>query len=236
MGTTRGPTAGRPVALEVVGPPGSGKTTLVGALPRSASAAGGAPATPVSVYCNRRNAPAWLGASPAAAPLVARQLGRMSAQELRWVMRLEASPRILRRQWAAGRAVLVLDQGPVFTMVRIMESAAAAPWRHPFEGWWERTLRRWAGTLDLLVLLDAPDDVLLPRINGRAKVHGLKHAPEAAGRLALAAERARYDAVAELLRARGPVRVVRFDSSGASPDELSARTLEALGVSDAGPR
>jgi hypothetical protein len=134
----------------------------------------------------------------------------------------------LRRRAGTGATVVVFDQGPVYTLVRLHEdqdqnSASIELWRR-------RKLAQWAATLDLVLLLDAPDDVLVERIRGRVKAHALKLGPDASARAAVAAERGRYDAVIAELMEAASVRVLRFDTCRTSVAAVIAAATAALGA------
>jgi hypothetical protein len=82
--------------------------------------------------------------------------------------------------------------------------------------------------LDIVVALDAPDDLLRERINTREKWHALKGADDSALDT-LRASRKKYERTLEALAARpvGPA-VLRFDTSTHSADEIADAILSAM--------
>jgi hypothetical protein len=77
---------------------------------------------------------------------------------------------------APGRTLL-LDQGPLFALARLRWAHSPLTAAPGFALWWEESLARWAAELDGVVWLDAPDEVLLDRINARPRAHLVKGRP-----------------------------------------------------------
>ena len=124
-----------------------------------------------------------------------------------------------------GADAVVFDQGPLFLLKQVSETArrssAIAAWR-------ANRLARWGRTLDLVVLLDAPNDVLVRRIRDRAKEHVLRDIPEDVAVRALDADRRSFDALLADLCLGGPVRVERLDTSAAPIDATVEATLRRI--------
>jgi AAA domain len=214
---------GGAVVLEIVGPPGSGKTTLADAI---------AAARPDAVRIKDYRRPAYAAmnarAAVAVAPVVAALMRRAgsTSREAAHMARIEATPMIsaaLRR-----RATLVaFDQGPLYSMTRLDGLVARSGENGRFRDWWSRARRRTAGALDLLVVVDAGDDTLLQRVDARPKEHAAKRAPEERARAIIARERMRIEtALAALVGDRGP-EVLRISTDECSAREAAARVLDA---------
>ena len=115
------------------------------------------------------------------------------------------------------RGTVVFDQGPIYTLCRpFLRQPRLRRWR-------DAKAERWRGLLDVVVWLDAPDEVLLERIDGRDKEHRLKGSERAAAQAELVRERAVHLQALE----RFP-NVLRFDTSEASPDAVADAVLEVL--------
>jgi thymidylate kinase len=208
-------------AVEVVGPPGAGKSTLTAALARAYQR--------VAVVERYGGGPGLAGLMRSAAAVVAVAGPETDRQRLRWMARLEASAGVLERR-RGDAPVVLFDQGPVYTMARLWGSAGAAAARRRYARWFDVKLRLWGDLLDLVVVLDAPDEVLLARIRGREKPHATKAAPDPLARAVVGRERAAYAGVLGALGAlgSGPV-IVRLD--GRCPvEEMVATTLRAVTV------
>jgi thymidylate kinase len=132
---------------------------------------------------------------------------RTRPDDVRLMTYLQTLPRVLDREGGAERTI-VFDQGPIYLLARPrVQDERLRPW-------WNRTFDDWADRLDAVVSLDAPDAVLLERIDGREKWHALKGREQEQAREALTRTRAVYDdALARLeARAEAPT-VLRLDTS-----------------------
>lgn len=214
---------------EIVGPPGAGKSTVLDVITRRAVGV-----TAVRKYSAPRHVASYLAASLRVAPLLPsavtdRQvLAPAARQQANWIVRLEASPRVLEVERARAAAAVLLDQGPAYTLVRLHPLLSDSNDR--FRRWWVDATTRWADLLDLLVLLDAPDEVLAQRIRSRSKAHVWKTASWNTVRTGIGDHRGRCEAVAGAIGSYGgAARVVRLDTSAGDPDSAAAAVLAALG-------
>lgn len=160
---------GRPAVVELVGPAGVGKTTLARQLEASGQGARG---TMWQVPTSRL-ARGTVRQLPVALTLY-RETGKFLWNEIKHFARLDALYRYLSTQRWNGRRFIVLDEGPVFTLSYLQVMGDRRFQRSPAPACWYRTLQRWSGCLDAIVVLDAPDDVLTTRIRTRAQPHLLK--------------------------------------------------------------
>lgn len=220
------PTRVRPMALEIMGPPGSGKSALMEALQAS-----GPHIVPVSIYWRRpENLFAGVRSALSIAPVVFDRESRktLTVKHVVWMIRLEAALPILDRRRVTPPAVIAFDQGPVYTMVRLHEVALGAAEGSRLRLWWERKLDEWAGIFQLLVLLDAPNEVLIDRIRKRSKAHVVKDQSDHSAAELLVNERSTLARLADLLRQRRVIPVLRLDTATRVVDELSRATVEAI--------
>lgn len=213
-------------AVEVIGLPGSGKTTLVeylrGKSPNVAA---------VSIYPALRHLDSFLRSAITLSPVLlsAPVTSSWWWKERIWMVRLGACVRVLGRE-ARSAPVLVFDQGPVFTMAQLEGAHPAIGRSDSFKGWWDRMLHIWATRLTTLVVLDAPNEVLMERIQARTKSHDLKVSDEHSAYKTLTRGRNLYEKLIAELSSRGDVCVMRFDSSRLRPDTVSDQVLASLGV------
>jgi hypothetical protein len=207
----------RPLLVELLGPPGAGKSTVFAGLIGRAK------------YIQPRPV---LGRSPYLAVLawhlvaVVITLVRHRALDRRWnwerllmMAYLQALPRALR-----GReGIVVFDQGPIYFLTRpiLLDERIGS--------WWQRTFDTWSSLLDAVVWLEAPDAVLLDRINARSKLHRLKGSEDqAAFEVLEQGRRAHEGAIARLDRRAPAPAILRFDTSERSADEIVDEVLEQL--------
>ena len=160
-----------PCLVEIAGVAGAGKSTLARRLSR------GEGDVRVGDFIHTRT-PAHLRyvvhSLPRIAPILAGTLGpgpRLSWPEAKLLVYVTEWHRFLcsRAEYEGG--VTLLDQGPLYALVRLKAQGKNVTGRAAFERWWNEMLEQWASHLDLVVWLDAPDAVLWERINGRDQRH-----------------------------------------------------------------
>jgi hypothetical protein len=225
------PGARPPRALELVGPAGSGKTTLYRALAARCPAV--APGVPFGglghVRLGLRHAarllPAWLASG-----------GRfLDEKELRsldyvagWAEGVERLPR--------GGTIAVFDHGPLFRIARLRAFGPPLVESAAFRRWAEAAVRRWARLHDAVVCLDAPDRLLRARIDARDERHRMKGGEAGEAQRFLARYRAAYEGVLAELAAAGGPEPIRVDTSREAPEAIAARLLAQLGADPAAGR
>ncbi len=203
------PVRGTPRTIEIVGPPGAGKTSLLSLL-----AARRPGLRAVGHWRRLEFLPDFVRESVAILPLCAAQcrarrpLGRRDLERL---VRLQASRRIAAR-WRRQGDLVVMDQGPVYTLATLRPGACGPGADGRLEAWWDRTAREWAGLLDLVIVLEADDGILLQRIFGRDKPHRLKSIVEADRLDWLTALRQSLERTVDRFGGPGGVAVIRFDT------------------------
>lgn len=217
--------APRPAVIELIGPAGVGKSTIrKGLTARTGLTGQGLWKLPARLLV-----PGAIRVLPSCVELW-RAAGMVPWQETKQVIRLEALFRLLRGANGRGRRTWLLDEGPVFalTWLRTVGRDPAHPSR--FAGWWRHAIARWRETIDAIVWLDAPSDVLAERIRTRAKDHEVKTWSDADAVRFLDGFRAAFaDTVADLTSGNGVApEVLRIDTHGSSADAIVDDLLQRL--------
>jgi broad-specificity NMP kinase len=96
------------------------------------------------------------------------------------------------------------------------------------EAWWHIVFEEWTRLVDLVVVLDAPDELLARRIRCRPEDHEVKQLSDAQIARWMARFRQSLDWVLEGLSLEGGVAVLRLDTSTETPEQLAERTLAAV--------
>ena len=205
--------------VELLGAPASGKSSLARELARLPGV------TVVKDHRRRdlvplaqsvgRSWPVMFGPLPA---------GVTRSRWVAWAGRLGAAPEIVRRLLARGATTVVLDQGPAYTLGRMVGVRTAAG-----SDWWRARSSDCAMMLDLLVVLDADPATLAARLRSRDKDHRTSSFDDAQTRAYLAHEQATCRLVAEVLSDAGTP-VMYLDTSRMSLlAQVSAILTESAG-------
>ena len=125
-------------------------------------------------------------------------------------------------------ALTVLDHGPIFRLVRLLEFGPALTKSWVYRRWWTREVVRWAGLLDLVVWLDAPDSVLQDRIDTRGSDHRVRQRPFDEVRGFLSRYRHGYRSVVSAMTARRRLHILHFNTDQVSPTQIADEVLEPL--------
>lgn len=162
----------QPLVVELVGPAGVGKTTLVQALQQHHRA--------ISTTIPLREVeyiPFLLRDVWGFLPTYWRHYRHtrwFTWSETRSMIYLKAWLQALARPDGNDASVILLDHGPIFRLAMLREFGPALINSNGYRRWWSEVLQQWAKTMDLIVWLDAPDETLLARIEQRQRWHVVK--------------------------------------------------------------
>jgi shikimate kinase len=134
-------------------------------------------------------------------------------------------PRVLRQEATNNRTAILLDHGPVFKLATLNAFGPDRLRSQAFEKWWHTMFVQWASVLDLVIWLDAPDTVLAERINRRRQRHAVKGKSEREASRFLAHYRASYEQILAKLTAYGGPRLLQFDTSQVSIEQIVDEVL-----------
>ena len=157
---------------------------------------------------------------------------RLNGQEIASMVILRGWHRRLKRISSSSGQVIVLDQGPVFSLMMLYLFGPETLRGPRAEEWWATTCKQWADTLDTVIWLDAPDATLVERICARDIWHGVKKKTEAESFEYLGRYRESFERVISLLTANNGPKVVTFDTARDSVDRVTAKLLLELGLKD----
>ena len=214
--------------VEIVGVAGTGKSTL------ALSLAGHDPAFRIADFLHTRSPAHWpyvVHGAPRVLALLAatvRERPLPSWDEVKLVLYVSEWSRYLAARKEHRSGITVLDQGPLFAMACLVWGGKPLTERPTFGRWLAGMAARWSDELDLIVWLDASDDVLVGRINDREQRHEAKGAATTAALELLRRHRDAYGRVLDEVERPGGPPVRRVNTSTRSPAEVTDEVLGAL--------
>lgn len=220
------PRRSRPLIVEIVGPAGAGKTALLRALGRDPRVHAGVRIDRVRQFWEMVVHGTTI--LPIALALLNQGWQRLWYGLLHFV-RLRTLPRAIALAAAGAEAeVILLDEGPVFSLARLSVFQQANQSEGRLADAWHGELDRWSGLLDFVVWTDAPDAVLAERIRSRLKRHQIKGGSDAEVAVFLERYRQAYREILGSLTTGNRVGMVHLDTTGLAVDVAAARLLAEL--------
>ena len=215
--------------IEIVGVAGTGKSTLARTLAHRV------PGNRIANSLHTRDSSHWAYVAhsvPRVLPLVARS-ARMRPlfdwEETKFIVYVTEWRRFLRRDCRDDAGLIVLDQGPIFALARLLWGRKPVTATEEFERWLDEQVAAWSVALDGIVWLVAPEEVILGRINDREQDHEAKGRSIREGLDVLLAHQRTYAALFERLEALGKPPVLTFDTSVMSPVRIAEEVEGILG-------
>jgi deoxyadenosine/deoxycytidine kinase len=141
--------------------------------------------------------------------------------EMGLVIRLQALHQLLTRERMRSQKAFFMDEGAIYGIVKLRACNLKSRKGCCFEDWIQNALNRWAETLDAVIWLDAPDDVLAQRIRDRAKPHRVKGLTDQEIQEFLAHSRSSYEQVMIELSTRPNLKIVRFSTEQNSLEKIA---------------
>ena len=211
----------RSFVAEIIGPAGSGKTTLtqllrnknnvrvglsVWKLPLSLLAVSAVSSLPdLFTFCRRRQ--------------------HLNLDDIKLVIQHNALLRLISREGTKGYRALLLDEGNVFALAKL-RAFGSDVMELPAGGSMQNLVNKAAPALDAVIWLDAENHVLAQRIRERSKEHRMKNKSDAEIERHLSLYRSSFEGVVNDLRKLNgcSLQVFRF-STDQQPLEQIAETV-----------
>ena len=216
-------TTKRPLVVELVGPAGVGKSTLLQALTQGDSAIrAGLPVSKLNyVKTAFRLRSAFLSLH---APY-----NGLLWKEMKRILYLETLYRTLQREASKDYEAIIFDEGPVYMLSRLRVFGKEGIKSDRFKELWQLAVGQWADAVDVIVWLDAEDLILAQRIRMRKQPYPVKDTTDGSLRELFARYRAAFrQVISELTSTDGPtiVRLVTDRESMTHTVEKIKSTLD----------
>jgi hypothetical protein len=209
--------------VELVGPAGCGKSTVARAL----AAQDRTTWTSIWGQPKLRHVVSGLLVAPTCLALC-RRSHSLVLTECGQLIRLKSLQQAVRSVGLANQRLVVLDEGPVFSLAWLLGFGHESL-RRNMGPWWRAAVHQWAETLDAVVILDAPDATLARRIRMREEQHQMKDGTNHEIRDFLARWRSAFEHVLAAFAStrRGPP-VLRLSTEHEPADRIASRLLAAF--------
>lgn len=212
--------------IELLGPAGAGKTTVLRAIRRQDRR------IRAGLRIGRiRFSLVLAGHALALVPMTVQLLLRQPRRcwdSMVHVLRLRTLSAVLTRELRTRPHAIVLDEGPLFSLTYLSVFVEAAQRTDRLGQEWRRALARWSEWLDVIIWLDAPDSVLIRRIRERGKAHRVKDQSDGEVARFLGRYREGFRDVLRSFRAAGHTRLLQIDTSARTAEEAAAALLATL--------
>jgi deoxyadenosine/deoxycytidine kinase len=161
-----------PRVVEIIGPAGAGKTTLGRALRQRHED------IQLDIQVSRfQKFPFLVSTYAFMLPKYLRHYRHsrwFNWRETRSMVYLKAGRHVLRERSLDNGGITILDHGPIYRLSTLCEFGPEITSSQSYTQWWAELFNQWAATLDMIIWLDAPDEVLLERIHDRRRWHMIK--------------------------------------------------------------
>ena len=151
-----------------------------------------------------------------------------TSEEIKKMVYLKGWHSVLKRQGSNNNAIIVVDQGPIFKLATLYGFGPEKLKDQSLNNWWDQLFKQWASTIDMVVWLDGPDDILIERIISRDSSHLVKELSTQEARKFFSDYRSAYNYIIAKLTSIEDISVLRFDTSYQSPEDIMAQVLRSF--------
>ena len=220
----------RSLFVEIIGPAGAGKSSLIQALEKSAP---GIRAEDLPPVWKISYIPFFVKNILALVPMLSRLQGKgdrnLTRRELAWMAMLNGWPAILSKEACRDGNILLFDQGPIFLIAVLTQFGPTFLRSSSIQSWWDKVYARWMDTLDVVVWLDASDEILMQRIRHRQEDHLMKGESDQKLVDFLQVYRSVYgDVMKKLVMDNSKIHILRVDTGINSIDDVVIKVMSEI--------
>lgn len=214
--------------VELVGPPGVGKTTLAQSLIHRNHQV---QAEFFPYFRRIRWAPFFainlLLLSPTLFRLHLAQGGHcLPSRDVALMAILKGWHRVLERQSSSNGTIVILEEGAICLLAKLHFFGSDLINSENALNWWKSMYRQWAETLDMVVRLEAPAPILVERVRSRNCVHEIDGLTDHEAVAWFRGIRAAQNLViSHLIAENRRIEVLHFDTISKTPDQICEQLI-----------
>lgn len=216
----------RPYIVELIGPAGAGKTTILKALCRENKNIVKAPKPALK---DIRNILFFIGNALPLLPVFFRQRPKskwLSWRQMWWMIYLNGWHHVLGRKNSNGCSMKLIDHGPMYMLTSLLKFGPEVTQSPYFRKWWDKMFKQWASFLDMVIWLDAPNTILAERINNRDTWHVVKEKPAEEVQNFLVRYRTSLEEIISLSQSHNNcLKVLHFHTDRETPEQIMEKIL-----------
>lgn len=225
--------SGAPRFIELIGPAGAGKSSFAEALVQTCEQV----ETGTPPYFRKyADLPFFIKNSVKFLPVFIQLLldpeqKNPTPRQIIWMITLQGWHQNMNVKKTSSKEVTFLDQGPIFIMTDLYRFRCLNLHNKVIKKWWVEVIKNWARTLDMVVWLDSPNEILIERIRRRSKWHLMKNRNDADLAFFLEDYRNCFNRILSSLHLYNKnIRVIRFNTSRESMEGMVDRLLVELEI------
>jgi hypothetical protein len=154
-------------------------------------------------------------------------------QEIRDMGYLDTWIPLIRSQARTEGNIVVIDPGSVYWLSSFQECGPEIT-KHPrFKRWWTNKFEQWSSALDVIIWIDAPEEMCLQRVLSRDEHHEIKYISALSALEQLTCFRKAYQQIIPEMASQHPIKVFYFRSDQISTEEMIKRIdseIDLMGI------
>lgn len=152
----------------------------------------------------------------------------LSLEEIRLMAYLDTWLPYIKREAVKNKQIVVLDPGSVYWLSALREYGPEITQSAQFKKWWDQKFELWKNALDVIVWLDAPDELLYDRIVNRVERHEMQDQPKETAIASFVRYRAQYKQIINQISVHRDIRIYPFFTDKISTDQMADQIYDVF--------